>query len=384
MKSRSQAGERSEGVVIELPVAAGRSTGWELPYRIPRVVFGCLVLSGLLAGLGVLGCASMRVSDLDAYESIPMSRVVPYPSAEDLKKRAFDIIVVDRASPGIGDDALLEPRRWSRRQLEGMASEAGATVIDRSLQELQAIRTEGVLLEFDGNSSVLSGADYALATRFSTYRYTAMWRRPFKFLWQSAEEVAHKPGTCMHRAEVEFDVQVIEIGSNDRVAKTYSLEHFAERKSKSLDQGCPLAPASMSVLFETAMDEALGCLQLPIGRLLSPRGHVLAHRKAPEADRHLYRISLGSVQGIEMGDSVEIRREQHATSPSGEQSRSERVIATGIATNQVMAQAAWVEIDLSKGTEEILDGDVVRPFTREEGLLSSLSGPNCKSILAER
>ena len=182
---------------------------------------------------------------------------------------------------------------------------------------------------------------------------------------------------------MEFDVQVIEIGSNDRVSKTYSFEHQAERQTKSLDRSCPLAPPAKSLLFETAMDEALGCLQLPISRLLSPRGHVLAHRKAPEAERHLYRISLGSVQGIEIGDDVKIRREQHATSPSGGYSRSERVIAIGVATNQVMAQEAWVEIDLSRGTEEILDGDVVRPVTRE-GLLSSLSGPNCQRILAER
>ncbi len=384
MKSRSQTGERSEGVVIDAPVTAGRSIGSGFSYRLPRVVFGFLVLGWLLADLGLVGCASMRVSNLDAFESISMNRVVPYPDATELRKRAFQIIVVDRASAGIDDSSLLEPRRWSRRQLEGMAAEAGATVIDRSLQDLSAIRTEGVLLELDGNASVLSGADYALATRFSTYRYTASWKRPFKFLWQSIEEVADKPGSCTHRAEVEFDVQVIEIGSNDRVSMTYSLEHLAERKTKSLDQSCPLAPAAMSVLFETAMDEAMSCLRLPIGRLLSPRGHVSAHRKAPEADRHLYRISLGSAQGIEIGDQVEIRREQHATSPSGEHTRTERVIATGVATNQVMAQEAWVEIDLSKGTEEILDGDVVRPAVTREGLLSSLSGPNCKRILAER
>ena len=213
MKSRSQEGERSEGVVIDARVATGPSTGRRFADRMPAGVLGFLLLGGLLSGLAVSGCVSTRVSDIDAYQSIPMSRVVPYPDAEELQKRAFQIIVVDRASPGIGDDSLLEPRRWSRRQLEGMAAEAGAMVIDRSLQNLDAIRTEGVLLEFDGNSSDLSGADYALATRFSTYRYTAMWKRPFRFLWQTDAEVAHKPGTCMHRTEVEFDVQVIEIGA---------------------------------------------------------------------------------------------------------------------------------------------------------------------------
>ena len=382
MRWRSRAAERDERAESDAPVIDWPLIGWGSPQRLPRVVSGVLMLGWLLAVLGGAGCASLRVSDLDAFETIPMNRVVPYPDAKELRKRAYEIIVVDRASAGIDENSLLEPRRWSRRQLEGMTAEAGATVIDRSLQDLSAIRTEGLLSELDGDPSVLSGADYALATRFSTYRYTVNWKPPFKFLWQSTEEVSDKPGSCLHLAEVEFDVQLIEIGSNDRVSKSFSLEHFAERKTRSLDESCPLSPAAMSVLFETAMDEAMSCLELPLRRLLSPRGHVSAHRKAPEAERHLFRISLGGVQGIEIGDEVEIRREQHATSPSGAHSRTERVIATGIATNQVTAEEAWVEVDLSKGTETILDGDVVRPVTRQ-GLLSSLSGPSCKNILAE-
>ena len=109
----------------------------------------------------------------------------------------------------------------------------------------------------------------------------------------------------------------------------------------------------------------------------------MAHRKAPEADRHLYQITLGSAQGIEGGDTVEIRREQHTRSQGGEDSRTERVIATGVVTNQVVTESAWVAIDPSKASDAILQGDVVRPV-KKTGLLSSLSGPNCKKILEER
>jgi hypothetical protein len=48
-----------------------------------------------------------------------------------------------------------------------------------------------------------------------------------------------------------------------------------------------------------------------------------------------------------------------------------------------MAQYSWAAIDPSKAEGEILDGDVVRPL-EDESLLSSLSGPNCGSILEER
>ena len=178
-------------------------------------------------------------------------------------------------------------------------------------------------------------------------------------------------------------MQLIEIGRNDRVAQTYALEHRAERETSHPDESCPFSPAATSMLFEQAMDEALSCLRLPLGRLLAPRGHVTAHRKARESDRHLYRVSLGSAQGLETGAGIEVRRVQHSSTPSGEAARSERVIAEGVVTDRLEAQQAWVALDPAEATEEILDGDVVRPVLYE-GLLSSLSGPSCSRILEER
>lgn len=338
-----------------------------------------LSLFGLV--IGGLGCASSRVSDLDAYEKIPLNRVVPYPSQDELRKRNYEVIVVDRPAMGIDDSTLKKPRALVRRSLEGIAAEAGAAVIDRSLQDVSGIRTEGVLNELEGQEGEdISGADYALATRFQTYRYSALWKKPSKMLWQSEEDIAQKPGTCTHLTEVSLDIQVIEIGSNDRVSRTYSIEHEASQKNKDLDSACTIAPVTLDMMFETALEEALTCLDIPLGTLLSPRGHITEHRKAREAERHIYKVSLGSVQGLEADDEVEISREQRALSPSGEETRSERLIAKGVVTDQITPQTAWIALDPSKAMDAILDGDVVRPVL-SEGLLSSLTGPNCKKIL---
>lgn len=347
---------------------------------------------GAVAALGVGavavaigGCATGRVANLDAYDEIEMNRVVPYPSTEELRKRAWQIVIVDRPAVGIDDSLLEQPRLQVRRALEGIAAEAGASVIDRSLGQLGALRTEGVLGEIEGRESeAVTGADYALATRFSTWRYRSTWKAPFKLPWQSIEDVAGKPGTCTHVASIELDVQLVEVGSNDRVARTWALEHGAEQKSKDLDPACTIAPVTLGVLFEKALDEAMSCLALPLARKLAPRGHVSAHRKAPSAERHIYRVSLGSAQGLAPGDPVEIRREQRSISPSGAETREERVIARGEVTDQVRPDASWIAVDPADATEAILDGDVVRPVFEEAGLISSLSGPDCDEILTVR
>ena len=354
---------------------------WPIRFSVGALIFG-FVVSGI-------GCTSSRVSDLNAYQKIPMNRVVPYPSEDELRKRSFVITVVNLPSDGIDeiDEATLEvPRTQARRALERIAADAGATVAGRLALDPSVTRDWGeeVVGEEEGRAAeAATDVDYALATRFSTYSYTSSWEKPFKFLWESEEEAAAKPGTCTHTVEVEFEVEVLQVDEEDRVQKIFALKQTGEQESENLDSTCPMNTAALSVLFETALDEALSCLQRPLGRMLSPRGHILAHRKAPEAERHIYRVSLGSAQGIEQGDTVEVRREQRAMSPEGIESRSERILSLGRVTDQINRQKSWIAVDLSKVTDEILQGDVVRPI-ENEGLLSSLSGPNCGSILEER
>lgn len=347
----------------------------------PGIAMG-LALVVLVAG--AIGCATSRVSNLDAYDDVPMNRVVPYPSQEELRKRSFELVIIDRPAVGIDDGLLERSRAQVRRALEGLTADAGAELTDRSVGRVGELRTEGVLGELEGRATeAVAGADYALATRFSKYQYAGEYSKPFKMPWQSDEEVANKPGTCEHTASIELVVQMIEIEGNDKVTKTFFLEHFAEQKTRDLDPACTLPSVTLEALFEKALDEALSCLDLPLGMALAPRGHLNGHRKAPGADRHIYRITLGSEQGIERGETVEIRREQRSMSPTGKETLEERVIATGEVTDQVRAQLSWIAVDPSKADASLLDGDVVRPvFT--EGLLSSLSGPDCGEILTER
>lgn len=341
------------------------------------------VAGGLMAAVlcaTSFGCATGRVSNVDAYEDVPMNRVVPYPSQDELRKRSFDLVIVERPAVGIDEDRLAQPRAQVRRALEDIAADAGASIVDRTVDEPDGLPAEGE----DGSAwEEATPADFALATRFSKYGYASSWKKPFKMPWQSDEEVASKPGTCEHMASVELDVEMRDLGNDDAVVRTFVLTHEAQQETKDLDPACALPAVTLTVLFEKALDEALSCLDLPLGAALAPRGHVTGHRKAPGADRHIYRITLGSGHGLDSGDSVEIRREQRSMTPDGEETREERVIATGEVTDQVRAQQSWIAADPSKANVTILDGDVVRPVYAE-GLLSSLTGPDCDAILIER
>ena len=80
-----------------------------------------LVLASAM-GVGLVGCAKPRVSDLDAYQVIPMNRVVPFPTDAELEKRVFEVAVIDRPAEKLDEQVLRKPRVQVRTGLEKIAA----------------------------------------------------------------------------------------------------------------------------------------------------------------------------------------------------------------------------------------------------------------------
>ncbi len=337
-----------------------------------------------LAALAVSGCAKPSVSDLDAYQVVPMDRVVPYPAEEERAKRVLEVVVVDRPADGLDEASLLESRAQLRTGLEKIVAFYGAAVVARSQPGFEGVRTDRPGMTFDGiEPELVTGGDHAVSARFTTHRHQSVYAKPLKMPWQSEADVAEKPGTCTHTAQVAFDVQLVEKTWEDLLQRSYLLTHRAEQENKDLDQACTIAPVTVATLFETAIAEALGCLELPLGTRISPRGHVLAHRKSREGESHIYQVSLGAEQGVDPGEPIEIRRVERSENADGREVRTEKVIATGVATDQITAQASWIAVNPDDVRAPILEGDVVRRHFQKD-LIENLTGPSCKQILTER
>ena len=106
-----------------------RAIGTEACGSEARRSSGSLGLAAIVAGFG---CASGRVSNLDAYEEVPMDRVVPYPSDEELGKRAFEVVIVDRPATG-STRSLLEKSRIQVRPRARRPRRRGRSGRHRSL-----------------------------------------------------------------------------------------------------------------------------------------------------------------------------------------------------------------------------------------------------------
>lgn len=304
-----------------------------------------------------------------------MSRVVPYPPPEELAHRSYGVALV---TGGVSAEASPKPGaadRKLRRKLRRIVEGAGATLAKPDAADAGA--------EPSPADRAATPIDYRLRHTIETRQDPAVWEPPFKFLWETPEEVAERDGTCVHRVQIEAEIEVVDQKPPPRVRESYRLTHSGVKKIDGLDPACPLTEGERELLVEQVLEEALSCIRPPLEALLAPRGHVLAHRRSRETDQHLFLTSLGRAQGMEPADRVEIRREQHASTPTGEAWRSERVLTDGVLTDRVEDQESWVALDPSRVDGEILQGDLVRPLA-EQSLLSSLSGPSCGQILETR
>lgn len=337
----------------------GRRTGW-----LGRLVF--LLVVALSSS-----CASPGVDVSDGFEAVPMNRVVPYPLPEELEERVAVIRIVDRPAPGFDPAALAAPRDRAWTAVAEIAQSVGASLVT----------------EEDGESGRWGAAaadpHYAVGLRFFRHRFDSIWKPPLRLPWQTEADLAGKRGTCRHTAAIGLEVDLESLHAPEGVERLFSLSHSTEQTTKDLDPSCTLAPVTRDLLIERAVEEALACLEIPLGAALAPRGHLVAHERAIDGGRNLYRATIGANQGMTRGRKVEIRRQQRATTPSGAILRSEQVLAVGEVSDRIEPDAAWIVVDPSRAQDQLLDGDLVRPVF-SKGLLSSLTGPDCDAILLVR
>ena len=118
------------------------------------------------------------------------------------------------------------------------------------------------------------------------------------------------------------------------------------------------------------MEDALPCVRVAIVNFFAPRGYLVEHRRLPDGGYDLFRSTLAPSMIPEGAPTVEIYRQQFSTTADGATVKDELQIAQGRIAIDPEGQSTWLEIDLSRAAQPLLEGDVVRPVVREEAALS--------------
>jgi len=302
----------------------------------PKNYFHAITLPALLLGLLTLGgCASTEVSLSEFNRDAPLREASRLPTEADLNRQGRAKVVVFEA-----EDSNLDKARRAQaattltRAVEDMLGANGAEVIDRSVatklgQELQLAEVKGVG-GYDGPAL----ANFAVKPSITAAEYTSRFVPASSFTDKNGK-VYNTPASYSHNANVNISLRIYEIPSL-RPIKT--VNGRGTNSNSTSDRGANDLPVTM---IRNATRSALGDVRADFLNLFAPKGYVLSKRE--NKGKSIFRISIGSVQGIVSGNKVVIYSEQESINPITKKSSYDKIpVVEGTVSNIVTPSEAWV------------------------------------------
>ncbi len=307
------------------------------------------ILTGLLA-LG--GCAAAGVSLSDYPKEVEMQPADHLPTEAQLNLQGRAKVVVF-----VADDSKLDNARNAQAgntltsAIEEMLGANGAEVVDRSIagrlgQELQLAEVKGV-----GGYEGPSVANFAVKPTIALAEYGSEYVPASSFVDKQGKTY-FTPASWTHKSSVNISLNVYEIPSL-RQLKTFNGKG---RETKSTnDQGGRDLGVSM---IRAATQDALKDVQSGFLNQFAPKGYVLGKRQ--NGSKSLFRISIGSDQGIVPDIPVVIFTEKESIHPITKKVGYDRIpVAEGRVSDLVTAGEAWVVPDDEDKAKRVRMGDQV-------------------------
>ena len=334
----------------------------------------------VMPAVGVLAvaCAGNQIGSPTDYNPQPLDRVFPYPSPDELARQKTEVYLASHYTSELAADVVGPSMTLVQQDLLRVLDEAGARVIDRSLDDLKTVRKDLTKQYKERGEKYV--VDSALVSRISRFDHTATYE-PASGLFKSEEELAGEPGTCTHVASIEVDVNHLVIPTEDVPRTTFTVRNQIEMEEKQMDESCPIEEDRKQQLLDEAFREALPCLATPVKNEFAPRGYIEEHRMSLSGDFHIYKTSFGRSNGAKPGLRLTIFRTQYVTSPEGDRTRRDKAIGYAVVSDQIGKDFSWILI--GDVEEEVLAGHMVRAVYEDSFQAADLGFGGCSSMYEE-
>lgn len=331
-----------------------------------------------------LSACSPTISNFNAYQKQPISKTafMPDPAViegtKPMKVAVFnldedDIEVAKQASLGAALSADIE-NVLTKNHL--------AKIVDRKATE--KLQKEIALAEMNKTGSYKGPeiADYAISGTISNASFTKK--------YSSGGVYPNKDGTITrippkftYTGEVGGNIKIYELPSmsvvenfefSDKRSRSENVQadnnvsiggliEFGGQQAKGIDRD--------DNLVRKAGEEAIEDIAVDVKNFFARRGFILERRSYE--NKSIFKINLGSTDGIEQGDKFEITGQYEVENPlTGKTEVERRVIAEGVVSDKIDPKTAWVIIDDKKALENIRIGDSVK-FKYKKSFFSKVS-----------
>lgn len=320
----------------------------------------------------LLACScSTTISNFDEYQKQFLSKTKFMPRPENFAGKAPKVVVfaLDTNNIDIANQTTLGDS--IANNVENVLSKNRLSeIVDR--KAAAKLQKEIALLEMNKTGSYKGPivADYAVSGAISNAGFTSKYSSGSTFYNPKNGQIVSIPPKYTYSSDVAGNLKIYELPS---LAVVDSIE-FSAKKSRSeavqQDGGFELGgiqiggkkiegAKSDDVLVRKAGEEAISDIEVDIKNFFAKKGYILEKRMLK--DKSIFKISLGSVDGIKQDDEFEVSGQYESENALTNQVEIERrIIGMGSVSDLVDPKTAWVVIKDAKKAESIRLGDSVK------------------------
>lgn len=315
--------------------------------------------ASLFAMILLSGCAT-AIKDLPSYRPAPLLETDIMPSPGMLESRRAQVVVFEVDDSAVRRRTALVGNVMTRA-IEARLSEGGVEIIDRNMA--MTLRDELNLAEAKGQGSYAgpSVANFAVKASITNADFTSEYVQIQ--LVRTKKGTYWEPAHCNYRAQVSGTLRVYEIPSLRLLANV----NLAGPAFLSSEERCNDTRAD--ALIRQAAEEAVKRYRTEFQNLFAPKGYVI--EKRVKGDKAIFKIMLGSNQGVKSQDKLSFYTLHQNTNPLTQKTSYEDVLLTeGVVSDLLGPDYSWVvPLDQAKA-KTIRLGDFVKIVFKKSALES--------------
>lgn len=304
--------------------------------------------------LALTGCASTKISNLDAYKKTDLQQAEKMPTASELsgaKSRVIVFAFEDKKWSGAGEDV-------SDKVIKELNTTQNVTIVDRTLaaqlgKEIELAETKGKT-GYKGQDV----ADFAITGKITSGGAGVKFTEASS--WVDKEGKSHYvPAKCTTSGKAAFTLKVVQLPALD-VVKTIDVDADASAQEDARFSYCPELSkgAADGIVFE-ALSNAVQKAHTDLKNQFAPTGYVVERRIFEK--NNIFKTTLGEGGGAKMDLPVIFARVVEEKNPLTGKTTIEKIqIAEGVISDQVGSSFSFVIVSEPEKAAKILMGDKVQ------------------------
>lgn len=325
-----------------------------------------------IALLLIVSSCAPTIKNFDKYQKQFITKTEFMPSKESLEGKPAKVVVFDLDENGNQVATQAQLGSSIANSVETVLSKNRlAALVDR--KAAAKLQKEIALAETNKTGSYKGPqiADYAISGTISNAGFTSKYNKGSTQFNPKTGRSTSNPPRFIYSSEVSGNLKIYELPSlavvevielNGEKSRTENVQkkgglsfggilEIGGEEAKGADRDDSLVRKA----GEDAVEEAT----VDLKNTLAKKGYILEKRVFEK--KTIFKITLGSLDGLKHGDKFEIFGQYETENPITNQNEVERrVIGSGTVTDKIDPKTAWVVVDENDSVEKVRLGDSIK------------------------